>query len=165
MGDYSGRMAVRGTLVTNADWADCAPGDAWNAIIPCDLTRHFTGMGPLVPAITSVTDQTGDWDEAGQSRTIHLADGSSVSERIDAVDRPHTFNYTVGPFSGPIGKLVEHASGEFVFEELGGGTSVRWSYDWKPKPGARVIVLLLARLWNAYAKRVLARLAIDAGGG
>lgn len=162
MGDYSGGMAVRGTLVTNTDWADCSPDEAWAAIIPCDLTRFFTGMGPLVPAITSVSDQTGDWDGADQSRSIHLADGSQVAERIDAVDRPRTFNYTVGPFSGPIGRLVEHASGEFVFEELGGGTSVRWSYDWKPKRGARLAVLLLARLWNAYAKRVLARLTIAA---
>ncbi|MFT4049427.1 MAG: SRPBCC family protein [Solirubrobacterales bacterium] len=148
-------MAARGTVVVSKEWVKLSPDQAWEAIVPCDLPTFFTGMKPAIPAISEVTDQAGDWDGAGQTRTIHLADGSSVSETIDEVDRPGVFRYTVGPFNGALDKLVEHAKGEFIFEDLGGGTSVRWTYDWKPRPGMRPVVIVLAKFWSAYSRRVL----------
>lgn len=151
-------MAAHGNVVVTKEWVKLAPDAAWAAIVPCDLTEFFTGMKPAIPAIVSVTDQTGDWDGAGQSRLIHLADGSSVGEAIDEVDRPTAFRYTVGPFGGPLGKLVEHAKGEFLFEELGGGTAIRWTYDWKPRPGMKPLVAVMAKAWSAYSARVLADL-------
>lgn len=152
-------MSAKGTVVVTNEWSAASPEQTWAAIIPCDLPTFFTGMKPAVPAIQSVTDQTGDWDAAGQSRTIHLADGSHVAETIDEVARPGTFRYTVGPFSGPLNRLVEGVKGEFVFEALGGGTSIRWTYEWRPRPGMKPLVIVLAKLWSAYSKRVLAALA------
>lgn len=152
-------MSARGFTVVSNEWTKAPIDRAWDVIVPCDLPSFFPGMKPAVPAITKVTDQTGDWDAAGQARQIHLDDGSSVHETIDAVDRPHTFNYTVGPFTGLTGKLVVHAKGEFVFEEMGGGTHVRWTYVWKPRPGMQPVVWVLAKLWSAYSKRVLLKLA------
>lgn len=152
-------MSARGFTVVTKEWAKATPEHAWDVIVPCDLPSFFPGLKPAIPAITKVTDQTGDWDTAGQTRTIHLADGGSVHETIDAVEYPRTFNYTVGPFDGPTGKLVEHAKGEFVFEEMAGGTHVRWTYVWKPRPGMQPVVWVLAKLWGAYSKRVLLSLA------
>ncbi len=152
-------MSAKGTVVVTREWVGASPEQTWAAIIPCDLPSFFTGMKPAVPAIESVTDQTGDWDTAGQTRTIHLVDGSHVAEAIDEVDHPKSFRYTVGPFSGPLNKLVENVKGEFVFEELGGGTSIRWTYEWRPRSGMKPLVIVLAKVWSAYSKRVLADLA------
>lgn len=151
-------MPGKGFKVVSSEWARAPREKTWDVIVPVDLTRHFTGLKPAIPAITEVTDQTGAWDAAGQTREIHLADGSHVHETIDAVDRPSRFNYTVGPFSGLIGKLVLHAKGEFVFEDMNDGTYVRWTYTWFAKPGAQPIVWALSKLWSIYSNRVLVQL-------
>ena len=67
-----------------------APADAFDAIVPIDLTAMMRGMGPL-PAVTGVRDQTGPWDVAGSARTVELSDGTTVDERILAVYRPAAF--------------------------------------------------------------------------
>lgn len=152
-------MSVRGLTVRNSEWAKVDIDRAWDVIIPVDIPSIFTGLPPLIPAVTSTEDQSGPWDAAGQTRRFKLADGNETAEVIDAVDRPHSFNYTVGPFSGPLGSLVKHAKGEFVFEPMGGGTHIRWTYDWASKPGAQPIIWVLARVWNVYAKRMLYKLA------
>jgi len=144
--------------VSVEEWARAPREQAWDAIVPVDLTGVFTGMKPLIPAVTDVREQTGSWDAAGQTRTIDLADGSHTGERIDECERPDRFAYTVGPFSGPLGVLVDRAEGEFVFSEMTGGTHVRWTYVWFAKRGAAPVVWLLAKLWRVYAGRIVLRL-------
>lgn len=136
-----------------------SPETAWDVIVPVDIPSVFTGLAPVIPAVVSTEDQSGAWDVAGQTRRFKLADGSETAEVIDAVDRPQSFNYTVGPFSGPLGGLVKHAKGEFLFEPMGGGTHITWTYDWVPKPGAQPAIWILAKVWNVYAKRMLYKLA------
>jgi hypothetical protein len=158
-------MSSRGFRVTVDEWTSAAPERAWDVIVPVDLTAVFTGLKPAIPAVTAVRDQTGDWDAAGQTRKIELADGSSTAERIDEVERPDRFNYTVGPFSGPVGSLVDRAEGEFRFEPMSSGTHVRWTYVWIPRRGAAPVVWVLSKLWRVYARRcilALARLADSA---
>jgi hypothetical protein len=122
-------------------------------IVPVDLTAVFTGLKPVIPAVTKVTDQTGDWNAAGQTRKLELADGSSTAEVIKVADRPNLFTYTVAPFSGAVGKIVDRAEGEFIFTPMSDGTHVRWTYVWIPKRGAAPIVWVLSKLWAVYAKR------------
>jgi hypothetical protein len=134
------------------------PQTAWETIIPVDLTSVFTGYGPL-PAVTGTSEQTGDWNSVGETRRIDLSDGSHTGEEILIADQPNHFGYRVGPFSGPIGKLVSHADGRFWFYAAESGTVVRWSYTWVPRRGAYAIVWPVTRLWKAYAKRLIVDLA------
>jgi hypothetical protein len=138
-----------------------APADletTFDSLMPIDLSRIFRGYGPL-PAVVATVDQTGDWDHVGVSRTVKLSDGHQVSERITALERPRYFAYRVGPFeSGPLRRLIVDAHGEWWFTERDAtGTAIRWTYTFRPRRFAAPIVrLLVAPLWRAYAKRVLA---------
>jgi hypothetical protein len=152
-------MASRGYRVTSEDWTRASAERAWDSIIPVDLSQVFTGLKPLIPAVTGTREQTGAWDAAGQTRKIDLADGSETAERIDSAERPHLFTYTVGPFSGPLGRFVDRAEGEFKFTPMNGGTHVRWTYVWFPRRGGAPIVWVLAKLWGVYARRMVVALA------
>jgi hypothetical protein len=143
--------------VTVEGAADADAGTAFDVIVPIDLARIFKGYGPL-PAVTGMRGQTGGWDRVGAARTIELSDGSEVLERITAYERPRCFAYRVGPFTGaPMRWLVKHADGEWRFED---GT-IRWTYTFATKPAGVLMRPVIARLWRAYANRVLT-LAVDA---
>jgi hypothetical protein len=145
-----------------------APADVettFDALTPIDLSRIFRGYGPL-PAVVETTDQTGAWDRVGVSRTVKLSDGHDVSERITAYERPGYFAYRVGPFeSGPLGRLIVDAHGEWRFTALGGtATAIRWTYTFRPRRYAAIVVrLIVAPLWRGYAKRVLALAVAEVG--
>lgn len=157
-------MSANGFKVVSSEWSSAPRDETWKFIIPVSLPEYFTGMKPTIPAIREVTDQTGDWESAGQTRVIHLADGNRVQERIDEVEIGHAFRYTVGPFTGPLNLIVKHAKGEFLFEDMAGGTYMHWSYTWIPKHAAlKPAVWILSKVWAPYANRVLVRLAQDAG--
>jgi hypothetical protein len=152
-------MPSRGYRVTSEDWTNASPEQTWDAIVPVELSTVFTGMKPLIPAVVGTREQTGDWDAAGQTRKIDLADGSHTAEIIDSVERPNLFTYTVGPFSGPLGRFVDRAEGEFKFTEMNGGTHVRWTYVWFPSKGGTPVVWALSKLWGFYARRTVVALA------
>jgi polyketide cyclase/dehydrase/lipid transport protein len=130
----------------------------FDALMPIDLSRIFRGYGPL-PAVVATTDQTGPWDHVGVSRTVKLSDGNDVRERITAYERPAYFAYRLGPFdSGALRHLVVEAHGEWRFTAQGdASTAIRWTYTFGPRRFAALAVrLIVAPLWRAYAKRVLA---------
>lgn len=140
--------------VTVTGTAPASREQTFDAIVPIELSRVFTGYGPL-PAVTSTSGQTGDWDGVGQSRLVHLSDGSSAPELINSYDRPAGFGYRVGPFSGPFGKIVEHADGLFLFDDVDGSTDISWTYTFKARPGRGLIARPVTFLWRRYAQRVL----------
>ncbi|MDQ3157450.1 MAG: polyketide cyclase [Actinomycetota bacterium] len=140
-------VTVTGTAHTSSE-------RTFDTIVPIDLPSVFRGYGPL-PAVTRTTDQTGAWDAVGQSRTVHLSDGSSAPERINSYGRPGSFGYRVGPFTGMFGRIVEHADGLFIFEESGGSTHVSWTYTFRARPGRGPLLPVVAILWRRYATRVL----------
>ncbi|MGK2877890.1 MAG: hypothetical protein ACSLFF_04875 [Solirubrobacterales bacterium] len=148
-------MPSGGFRVAVEEWTSADQQRAWDVIVPVDLTTVFTGLKPAIPAVVGVREQTGDWDAAGQTRKIDLADGSHTGEIIKAADSPQLFTYTVGPFSGPLGKLVDRAEGEFKFEAMSDGTHVRWTYVWFPKRGGTPIVWVLSKIWRLYARRCI----------
>jgi hypothetical protein len=149
-------VAVHGT-------ARADPQATFDAIVPIELPRIFRGFGPL-PAVRSTRDQSGDWDHAGASRVVELSDATEVGEQITAYERPRYFAYRVGPFeAGPLRRLVVDATGEWRFSACGGGsaTAIEWTYTFRPRPFARPVVALIARLWHAYAERALALAIYD----
>ncbi|WP_410210833.1 hypothetical protein [Aquirhabdus sp.] len=79
-------------------------------IVPIDLTKIFTGYGPL-PAVIGTQHQTGAWDAAAQTRTVLLSDDSSAQEQLTGYDHPHYFSYTVSGFTGILRHLAISADG------------------------------------------------------
>ena len=143
--------------VAVATTAGVTPTAAFAAIVPVDLTRIFTGFGPL-PAVRRVRDQSGPWDHAGATRTVELSDGTTVTERLTAVVPGEHFSYRVGPFSGPLGRLVRHADGDWWFGPARSGTAVRWRYTFQARGRVTgvVVAALVVPLWRRYAERALA---------
>lgn len=156
-------MSANGIAVTVSGVARAEPAAAFAAIAPVDLTRIFTGMGPL-PGVAGTRGQTGDWDHVGATRTVELSDGSEAREAITAYDAPAHFAYRLDGFSGPLRLVVERADGAWWFSDgMRGGTQVRWTYVFVPRAGRRWLVrAAVAPLWRAYARRVLARAIAEA---
>lgn len=132
----------------------------FDVVVPIDLTSVFHAYGPL-PAVTGVRDQTGDWDRAGVTRTVELADGSTAAEELTTVDRPDYFAYRI-TFDSTLGRLVHCARGEWWFESEGETTRLRWRYTFEPKRFTRpVVALAIAPLWRRYAERGIARVIAE----
>jgi hypothetical protein len=151
-------MARDGVAVTVQGQARAPVERTFATIAPIDLATIFRGFGPL-PAVVATREQTGDWDHVGASRVVELADGSEAGERLTAYDAPGHFAYRLGPFTGPLRRLVDHADGAWWFTAAGdGATGVRWTYVFRPhsRLTAPVVRLAVAPLWRVYAQRTLA---------
>jgi hypothetical protein len=129
---------------------------AFDIIAPIDLSSIFDRW-LFIPGVTGVEDQSGPWDEPGQTRTVLLSDGTSAPEILTQVDRPTGFAYRVGPFPKPLGLLAENANGEWTFtEDENGQTEIDWTYRFQPAPGRGWLVrLVIAPMWKRYAQRSL----------
>ena len=132
--------------------------ETFDRLLPVPLPELFASwFGPLPPI--RATEQDGTWGTVGQQRTIRLAEGGSMRERLVSVDRPHRFDYEITGFAGALKPLVERVDGAWVVEPVGTGSRVTWSWDLHPRGrvGA-VAVPVIARLWPGYARAALARL-------
>lgn len=130
----------------------------FDRLLPLPLPELFAHrFGPL-PPIRS-TDQDGVWGTVGQERTIRLADGGTMRERLTSVERPHRFDYVITGFTGALKPLVEHVEGSWAVEPAGTGSRVTWAWDLHPRGRAgAVAVPVIARFWPGYARAALAEL-------
>lgn len=133
-----------------------SPEQAFDAIIPVALETIFLGYGPL-PAVIGVRDQVGNWDAAGNTRTVLLKGGGTMSEELTRVERPDRCEYRVAPQDGPLKLIVDHIEGRFLFQPGPGGEGcvIDWTYSFFPRPGRRLPLLALAPLWRRYATQVM----------
>jgi hypothetical protein len=127
-------------------------------IVPIDLPLIFTGYGPL-PAVNGVQNQTGGWNEAGQTRTVTLSDGSTARELLTKYDYPQYFSYTVSNFSGVLRLLTISANGEWWFKtnQSSGATSVKWSYSFNSRSllSSPVLWFITSFLWRGYMNKAI----------
>lgn len=125
-----------------------APPRAFDIVVPIDLSRIFTRWGPF-PGVRGVRDQGGPWDAVGRTRTPLLTDGSTADERITELTAPSSFAYEITGFTNILGRLVHGVRGEWTFTPDGGGTVLRWTYEFHPRPGRHVLVAaIIAPLWR-----------------
>lgn len=111
------------------------------------LPKILHRWGP-VPAVTGTRDVSGPWDEPGSTRTVVLGDGSTACEEVLEWERPVRFRYRVDSFTSPLGRLVDHAIGEFRFEP---GSRFVWTYSFAPRRGAGMPVRAFVRVaWSRY---------------
>jgi hypothetical protein len=130
---------------------------AFEHIVPTDLTAIFTGYGPL-PAVISIENQTGAWDTAGQTRTVHLSDGSSAQELLTRYEHPCYFSYTVSGFTGALRFLTTSAHGEWWFSDVASErTQIKWRYAFNARSVLAVPVLffIVKLLWRRYMRKAL----------
>ncbi|MES2170504.1 MAG: SRPBCC family protein [Actinomycetota bacterium] len=128
---------------------------AWEIATPLTPVGYYPKFGPL-PAVLEVRDQTGAWDAAGQTRQLMLSDGGYVIEHLVQVDKPETFSYELSDFQKLFGSLVSGARAEWEFSEAPGGTNIRWTYTFRPRRGAGLVVGAIVRLfWGPYMAKVL----------
>jgi len=126
-------------------------------IAPIDLKTIFTGYGPLA-AVKSTQNQVGAWDVAGQTRTVHLSDGSSAQEVLTKYERPNYFSYTVSGFSGALRFLTTSANGQWWFSSTAPGeTHVKWHYAFNARSVLAVPILwfIATFLWRNYMRKAL----------
>lgn len=148
-------MTALATIVSTEVKTD--PVKTFEHIVPIDLPSIFTGHGVL-PAVVRTQDQVGGWDAAGQTRTVHLSDGSSAREILTMHSPPDYFSYTVSNFTGILRFFTTSADGEWWFEPLpSGNTLVRWRYAFNPRSILSIPVLwfITKVLWRGYMKKAL----------
>ena len=134
-----------------------AQAAAFTHIVPISLPSIFTGYGPL-PAVTGTSNQTGGWDAAGQTRTVHLSDGSSAQELLTKYEHPSYFSYTVSGFTGALRFLTTSANGEWWFSQgASGQTHIKWHYAFNARSFLAVPVLwfIATVLWRGYMRKAL----------
>lgn len=132
---------------------------AFEHIVPIDLTSIFKGYGPL-PSVTGIENQVGNWDIAGQTRTVHLSDRSSVQELLTKYEHPQYFSYTVSGFTGVLGFLTTSANGEWWFSvNSSDQTMIKWRYTFNARSVLAVPILWLIThlLWRNYMNNALQR--------
>jgi hypothetical protein len=133
--------------------------DTFEHIVPIDLTSIFKGYG-LLPSVTGIENQVGDWDASGQTRTVHLSDHSSVQERLTEYEHPQYFSYTVSGFTGVLGFLTTSANGEWWFNDNSSGqTTIEWRYTFNAQSILTVPILWLIThlLWRNYMNQAIQR--------
>jgi Polyketide cyclase / dehydrase and lipid transport len=132
---------------------------AFEHIVPIDLTSIFKGYG-LLPSVTGIENQVGDWDASGQTRTVHLSDRSSVQELLTKYEHPRYFSYTVSGFTGVLGFLTTSANGEWWFSTNSSGeTTIEWCYTFNARSVLAVPILWLITnlLWRNYMNQAIQR--------
>jgi hypothetical protein len=133
--------------------------DAFEQIVPIDLTSIFKGYA-LLPSVTGIENQVGDWDASGQTRTVHLSDRSSVQELLTKYEHPRYFSYTVSGFSGVLGLLTTSANGEWWFSvNSTDETAIEWRYTFNPRSILAVPILwsIANLLWHNYMNQAIQR--------
>ena len=137
--------------------------DAFNRTLPLPLPVIFSHWYGPIPPIKAVRDQTGEWDAAGQTRTVVMVGGGSMREELTSVDPPGSFGYALSNIKGPLAPLVGSVEGTWSFTatDIGGtGTTVTWQWILHPKSGVTAPVLpLVGRIWKGYARRSLETLS------
>ncbi len=122
------------------------------------LPKVLTGYGPL-PAVVRTSGHTGPWTQAGSSRVVHLADGTTAQEQVTHYAAPSAFAYRVWDFGNPVVKrLATQARGAWTFEPVDGGTQVTWTYTFTARNAAAALPLsgITQLLWRGYMDVCLA---------
>lgn len=151
---------ARSVVVEQSRTVPVAAEDAFSRTLPLPLPVVFPHWYGPIPPIKEVRDQIGEWDAAGQTRTVVMVGGGSMREELTSVDPPRSFGYTLSNIKGPLAPLVGSVEGTWSFAPAGTGTTVTWQWILHPKSGVTAPVLpLVGRIWKGYARRSLETLS------
>lgn len=136
------------------------PEEAFARTMPMPLPTLFHRWYGPIPPIKEIRDQHGEWNSAGETRTIALAGGGTMRETLTAVDPGRSFGYTISDITGPMAPLIDHVEGTWIFDPAGTGTRITWRWVLHPKSAfSAPAVPVFARLWRGYAGQALESLS------
>jgi hypothetical protein len=135
------------------------PTLAFDRLLSASLPEVFSRRYAAFPPIREVTDQSAGWGASGQTRTIHLTDGSHLRETLTSVDPPRGYSYVLDEIHGPLRPFVRTIDGAWSVTPEGDGSRIGWSWTMYPKisPG-RLTMNVIGRMWKGYAERALVEL-------
>lgn len=134
------------------------PEVAVPAVAMLPLPEMLLRRGPF-PAVTRVEGQTGDWDHVGATRLIHLSDGGTVRETVVEYAGSSGFAYDLEGFTDIFGRIVHGVRGEWTAAAGAGGTDLRWTWRFDPRPGWGLFArYLLAPAWGLYMRWTIDRM-------
>jgi uncharacterized protein YndB with AHSA1/START domain len=124
------------------------------------LARFLGALGPI-PGVTAVDIEGDGVLRAGARRHLKMSDGSEMTETILEQERPRRHRYrwvTQPPFPFPL--FISGAEAGWVFETIGSGTRLVWTYTFDlTSPVAYPIARLIAFVFRKYMQKGLDRLA------
>ena len=134
--------------------------EAFAGTLPLPLATIFSHWYGPIPPIKEVRDQTGEWDTPGQTRLVVLTGGGSMHEELTSLDPPDSFGYALTGITGPLGLLVGHADGKWIFTASGPATTVTWRWNIHARsPFTAPLLPVLGTLWKGYARQSLKTLS------
>src|SRR5665213_125694 len=140
------RMSTQGSTAIAELTAKASRTETWKTATPLTPVGYYPKSG-LLPGVTEVRDQTGNWDRPGQTRQLMLSDGGWVIEHTTNVEPYGFFAYNLTDFQKVFKGLVDHARAEWTFTEVEGGTTIHWSYTFFPlNAAARPVLALIIKL-------------------
>jgi hypothetical protein len=152
--------SVEGLAATVRARAGVEVTDLFDAVVAEDVLPHVLHTHLFIPGVAATSDLSGPWDTPGSTRTVHLTNGATATERLDAFERPDLFSYTVSDFTGPFGRIVDHAVGSWRFDRDGAGSRFTWTYRFIPRPRCGPLVAVIVRTaWAGYMQRAASRCA------
>ena len=132
------------------------PERAFDAVHALPLPDLFARRYAALPPIREVRSQEGEWNAVGQTRTIVLADRSTMRETLTSIDRPRSFGYRIDQLHGPLRPLAASIDGRWSFEESGTGVRVTWAWSVRPSSAATALLMpAFGRMWQGYARQAL----------
>ncbi len=136
------------------------PAEAFRKTAPMQLPSLFRRWYGPIPPVREVRDQTGDWDRAGQTRTVVLTGAGTMFEELTGYDPPNAFDYRLTRITGPLAPLISRVDADWRFQPAGTGTRVSWRWTIVPKTAlAAPLLPVLGRLWRGYAEQTLKELS------
>jgi hypothetical protein len=139
---------------------------AFDTVVAQDVLPYVLHRVGPVPAVAGTRELTGPWDTPGSTRTVELDNGQTVRETVTVWLRPVRFEYRVDGFGPPLGWLVDHAIGSWLFEPAGRTSRFRWTYTFVPRHWwVRPLLFAFVRLfWRRYMEACADRLVQRATG-
>lgn len=138
-----------------------SPELAFRVIAPIDLPLVFHRMGPF-PGVKDVANQTEAWNHPGASRNPRFDDGSQADEQLTEYAEGSSFAYQLNGFTNILARLAVGIRGEWNFNPDGGGTLIRWTYEFLPVPGRRWILAgPFAPMWRQYMTAALEKCVVE----
>lgn len=135
------------------------PEDAYECVRQVSLPEMFDRRHGVMPAVREVRDREADWSTPGEARTLVLADGGRLRQRLTRLDPPRGIDYTISDVHGPMRPLVSTVDGRWRFDPAEEGVRVTWAWTFHPTNGVTARLMpMLGTFWRGYARHGLDRL-------
>jgi len=105
---------------------DAAPNAVWAVL------GRFMHIDEFAPAIESVDALTDGEDGVGSKRRNHFADGTSMIEEVTEWEADHKYRVRMSEMAMPLHEAYAEIS---VVPANGGGSTVRWTFEYRVKYG------------------------------